>query len=240
MKNSKVNQVENFEKLIVFCNTHGAVYKPSKGSLQMTALHSLLTQAQQMMKAVKAARTQYENSLNARKGKFSVLPRLASRIVEALRASGASSETMLQARVIRNMLTGAKKRKHLKPYAPAPTEGTEAPRPYTLSQMDMASRIDNFERLVMWVAAYPDYQPAEDDLSVASLQNLVHELRTLNRAVINTYMDKKNLNRSLNKLLFQSNGVYEVATLVKGYMRSIFGKRTKEDKEISLLTFIRQ
>lgn len=239
MKKSKVNQVENFEKLLVFCNTHGAVYKPSKESLQPTALHALLTQAQQTLKAVNGARITYENSLSAREQKLADLPRVASRVVEALKASGASAEVLYDAAQLRNRITGTRKRKLLKPASESvPPAGEE--KSYSSSHQDIASRIENFDRLTLRVARETAYQPVEEALQVSTLQTQVRHLRALQRNVMNAYMHLKNVMRTLNSLLYDKNGLFEQSVWVKAYISSLFGKGSAELKEIQQLVFVRK
>ncbi len=238
MKNSKVNQVENFEKLIVFCNTQSAVYKPSKASLQLAALTTLLAQAQQSLKAADVARTQYENAINTRQPLFAALNKLASRVVDALRASGASAEVLQDAVAIKNRFNGSTKR--LLTSAVEAVPAVEPTYRYGLSQLDFASKIENFERLVNRVSAELLYKPSEAELKPAALLTLAQQLRAANRNVINAYMSMKNANRLLNEALFNSSGVSENAQLVKVYLRSVFGKGSQQSKEVAQLEFVRR
>lgn len=239
MKKSKVNQVENFEKLLVFCNTHSAVYKPSKESLQMTALNSLLTQAKQTLKAVNGARITYENSLSAREKKLAELPRLAGRVVEALRASGASAEVLNDAAQLRNRITGARTRKLIQPASDG-APPVSVVKVYGISQQDIASRIENFERLVLRLASEASYQPAEEVLQTSTLQALVRQLRSLQRNVINAYTLLKNVTRTQNSLLYDREGLYEHYIWVKAYISSLFGKGSAELKEIQQLAIVKK
>jgi hypothetical protein len=236
MKKSRVNQVENFEKLIVFCNTQSAVYKPSKASIQLDALSTLLTQAQQSLRAADGARTAYENAINGRQSLFVGLPKLASRMIDALKASGVSAEVVTDANSIKNRLYGASRR--LVPTT-ASNAGATVPASYQygVSHRDLASKIENFERLVNRVTVEVLYKPNENDLKPASLATLVQQLRTANRAVMNAYMAMKNANRQLGVLLYASGGVYENARMVKAYLSSVFGKGSGQHKEVTLLKF---
>jgi hypothetical protein len=236
MKISKVNQVENFEKLIVFCNTQSAVYKPSKASIQLTALSALLTQAQQSLRATDGARTAYENAVNSRKPLFAGLPKLAARIVDALVASGASKAVITDAIAIKNRLHGPV-RKLVPVTTPGTPNTTTNQYRYGMSHLDLASRIESMEQLINRVVMEPLYKPNENDLKVASLQALVQQLKVANRQVMNAYTSEKNARRLLNGVLYQANGVYENARLVKAYLRSVFGNTSAAYKEVVDLTF---
>ncbi|HYC85238.1 MAG TPA: hypothetical protein VEB86_08455, partial [Chryseosolibacter sp.] len=67
MKTNHVNQVAAFEQLLGFCNAHGGVFNPSKDAIKMTALGTLLTQAQESLRAVKDTQTAYVNAVIDRK-----------------------------------------------------------------------------------------------------------------------------------------------------------------------------
>jgi hypothetical protein len=238
MKKSKVNQVENFEKLMVFCNTQSAVYKPSKASIQLAALSALLTQAQQSLRAADGARIAYQNAINARQPLFAGLPKLAARVIEALKAVDAPMETVKDAIAIKNKLTRAKRK-----LLPAPAgNGTAEPDKYRygLSQLDFASKIENVEQLVNRVVAEALYKPNENDLKVASLAAFVQQLRTANRTVMNAQAALRNANRQLDVVLYQRAGVHNTAQLVKAYVRFMFGKGSAQDKDVSSLEFIKR
>lgn len=245
MKYSKVNQVAAFEKLLGFCNAQGAVYKPSKASIQMAALNSLLIQAQQSLREADVTRTAYENALNARQPVFQSLPKLASRIVDALIASGASPEVVQDAGAIRRRFSS--RGKVLIPSAeqiipPSKLEGPEQGGTYQrrISQLDLASKVENFERLVNRVTAEPLYAPNETELTIDALTTFAIQLRTLNRNVIITYEAMRNSRRTLNAILFSKTGIHGTATVTKAYIRSVFGKGSSQHKEISSYQFTRK
>jgi hypothetical protein len=243
MKNSKVNQVENFEKLLVFCTTQSAVYKPSKESIQVAALNTLLTQARNAMKAADVSRTAYENAINARQPVFNTIPRLAGRVIDALKASGVNPEVLKDAMAIKSRFNGPVRRlvtpaQNGSPDGNAP-EG-EPSYQHRLSQLDQASLVENFERLVNRISVEPLYKPNETDLQLPALTAFVTELRTTNRNVINTFMADKNANRALNTILYTTDGIYENAQAVKAYIRSVYGRRSSQHSEVRQLEFIKR
>jgi hypothetical protein len=243
MKKSKVNQVENFEKLLVFCNTQSAVYKPSKASIEVAALNTLLTQAQQSLKAADVSRTAYENAINARIPVFRVLPRLASRIIDALKASGAPAEVIKDAVAIKSRFRSQAKRLVTPDQNVSPDGNASQGEPLyqrKISQLDFASKVENFERLVNRIAVEPLYKPNETDLQLTALDDFAKQLRTTNKNVINAYMTMKNANHLLNSLLYSTHGIYENAQAVKAYIRSVFGRGSTQHKEIAMLKFVKR
>jgi hypothetical protein len=243
MKKSKVNQVATFEKLLGFCNAQIAVYKPSKTSIQVAALETLLTQAQQSLKAADVSRTAYENAINARQPVFSTIPALAGRVIDALKASGASPEVVKDAMAIRSRFNSPAKRL-VTPAQNGLPDGNaqqgETIYQRRLSQLDLASKVENFERLVNRVSVEPLYKPNETDLQPAVLGMFVTTLRASNANVIGTFMAMKNANRALNALLFQATGIHGTAMATKAYLRSVFGKGSSEYREVGQFKFIKK
>jgi hypothetical protein len=62
--------VANFEKLISFCNGYGGSYNPSKNSIKITALNTLLTDAQKAVAKVITQTVAYNNTVNTRMRKI--------------------------------------------------------------------------------------------------------------------------------------------------------------------------
>jgi hypothetical protein len=243
MKTSKVNQVENFEKLLVFCTAQSAVYQPSKESIQVAALNTLLTQARIAMKAADVSRTAYENAINARQPMFSTVHKLASRVIDALKASGVAPEVVEDAMAIKRRFNGPAKRL-VTPAQNGSPDGNasqgETLYQRRISQLDLASKVENFERLVNRVTVEPLYQPNETDLQLPALTAFVSQLRITNRNVINAYMALKNASHVLNSILFGTDGIHGNAKAVKAYIRSVFGRGTVQHKQVSVLSFTKK
>jgi hypothetical protein len=239
MKANKANQVATFEKLLGFCNEQKTVYNPSKASIQVAALGTLLTQSQNQLKAADVSRIAYENAVNARQTAFSTLQQKASRIIDALVASGASAETLADARAIRRKLKA-----HPKVLVPPPakTASADVTEPEekvyrSISQLDRASMIKNLEMLISRVSAEPLYKPNETDLSIAALNTYAAHLRTANKNVISTYEALRTANRILNQTLYGANGICGIGRATKAYIRSVYGFSSIEHKAIAMFQF---
>jgi hypothetical protein len=93
-----VKNAEAFARLVDFCTGYGGSYNPGRQTLR---IESLLTQKQAMSNALNrviSAKSFYDNEVNLRRQTFDQLPRLASSIMRTLEASGASPETLDDAR----------------------------------------------------------------------------------------------------------------------------------------------
>jgi hypothetical protein len=222
MNTGNVKQVAAFEKLLGFCNAHGAMYNPSKASLKVTALNTLLTSAQQSLEAVKTLRTTYNNAVNTRKQAFAGLPRFMTRIVNTLASTDTSRATVDEAYFfIKRFRPKAKARRAVSSGNPGTV--SEPPLTRSTAQLDFDSRIDNFAALVKVVSAEPSYEPNEVDLQVTSLDALITGLRDKNKAVLNAQIALSNARASCNELLYSPTGIHGTAKAVKSYIKGVFG-----------------
>jgi hypothetical protein len=235
MDTGHVKQVAAFEKLLGFCNAHGAMFNPSKTAIQSTALSALLTSAQQSIEAVRTAHTELSQASDVRNDVFTDVPKFMTRIVNTLASSGASEATLEEAyRYIRKFYR-PKKAKPVAPVSAGGVEGSISSR--SSSQLDFDSKVSNFEGLVKVVSLEPLYQPNETDLQVISLQAKVAYLRSLNTDVINKQVALSNTRALRNKLLYESSGVHGLAKAVKRYVKGVFGFQSVAYNQIRSLKF---
>jgi hypothetical protein len=236
MDTGHVKQVAAFEKLISFCNAHGAMYNPSKASQKVAALNTLLTSAQQSLEAVKTARTAHDNAVNIRAQAFADLPKFMTRIVNILASSDASGKTVEEAYFFARKFRPASRMR--KPMASGEAgAGTEPPLTRSTSQLDFDAKVDNFVSFVKVVSAEPTYKPNELELQVTALNTLAASLRDKNKAVINTLVALSNARAVRNRALYQANGIHTVATGVKKYMKGLFGYQSVGYRQISGIKF---
>lgn len=234
MKNGNVNQVAAFGKLVGICNDLGARYNPSKAALTPTALATLLEQAQQSLEAVNVARVNYVLAINSRQDLYAGVYKLAARIVRALQASESSIENIRDARMLRRKLAPkptVKKGKVVKTgeaESPAPSSGH-------ISYLDYEGQAEGFANLVQLVERIPAYAPNETDLQLATLKEMVAELRNASLAVARTANALANARIQRNSYLLGKGGLFETGNAVKDYIRSVFGVTSEPAKELSKL-----
>jgi hypothetical protein len=232
MYTGHVKQVAAFEKLLGFCDANGAMFNPSKESLKVTALKSLLTSAQQSLEAVKSLRTAYDNAVNHRIQAFKSLPTFMTRVVNML-ATTADPDTVQEAYAFARKFQTKPKRK--------PADGEASPSPTrSTSQLDFDAKTDNFAAFVKVVSAEPSYNPNEVDLQVPALEAMVTRLRDINTAVIDAQVALSNARKTRNELLYKNDGIYDSARRVKRYVKGAFGFRSTAYSQISSIPFLKQ
>src|SRR6185369_359452 len=87
---SHVQNMQSFEKLTGICTGLGENYKPGKQNLQVNAMTTLSTIAQQIGEEVREAQKAYDNITNAREEGFSTIRKLSSGVYLMLKSCGAN------------------------------------------------------------------------------------------------------------------------------------------------------
>ena len=233
--------VTNLESLITSIIALETSYNPSRDSIKLTSLQTLLTASTESLNAVNIAQAAYSNAVAARKVAFEPFSKLITRVMNSLKASGASTQVVQSARTIVRKLQGrrasAKITEEEKKAIEA--EGKEVNQ-ISASQMSFDNRIENFDRLIMLLSSIPLYNPNEEELKVETLKALHNQLKEKNSEVILPIVQLSNSRMTRNKILYSENtGLVDVALDSKTYIKSIFGATSPQYKQISKLRFIR-
>jgi hypothetical protein len=234
MKTGNVKQVAAFGKLVGICNDLGAGYNPSKEALQLNAITSLFTQAQQSLEAMRVARTNYLLAVNARQENFAGVYTRSSRVVRALISSEGSEENIRDARLLKRKL-------HPRPLAKishepaAGQEGSVAPVSKTSSRLDFESMADTFAELVSLVQSIPAYSPNETELKVTTLRSMLTGLRDQSKTVADATRALATARIHRNNTIAGKDGLFQTANAVKEYIRSVYGVRSEQARELGKL-----
>ena len=173
--------VTNLESLITSIIALETSYNPSRDSIKLTSLQTLLTASTESLNAVNIAQAAYSNAVAARKVAFEPFSKLITRVMNSLKASGASTQVVQSARTIVRKLQGrrasAKITEEEKKALEA--EGKEVNQ-ISASQMSFDNRIENFDRLIMLLSSIPLYNPNEAELKVETLKALHNQLKEKN------------------------------------------------------------
>ena len=232
--------VSHFESLISFCKGYGSKYNPSREALKIANLQTQHTNAETSLDDVKEQKKDFDNATNTRKDTFNPLKKLSTRIVNALDATEATAATVDDAKTINRKIQGS--RAENKPEPPPLKEGeatsTIEDKTISVSQQSYDQQIEHFASLIKIVASEPTYKPNEDDLTIVSLNKLLGNMRTTNKAVIDANTDADNSRLNRNKLLYaEPNGLVPIALDVKKYVKSVYSTTSAEYKQVSNLEF---
>lgn len=235
MKTGNVKQVAAFGKLVGICSDLGASYNPSKELIMPTALGSLLEQAQQNEEAVKVALMNYRLAVNSRQESFAGIPKLAARIVRSVSASEGPGENLEDAKILKRKFKPKVKPKKAIGSIPAEEGAPKEARP--LSKLDYDGKMETLGNLIQLVQSIPAYSPNETDLKVASLKTFLADLHARSAGVNTAASAHAKARIARNQTMYGEDGVFETATAVKDYIRSVFGSRSEQASQVGKLRF---
>lgn len=106
------------------------------------------------------------------------------------------------------------------------------------SQMSFDLRMDNFNKLIELLADIRAYTPNEAEWSVDRLAGLYDDLTAKNAAVISATTSLSNARIARNAVLYDETiGLCQLAAGTKAYVKSLFGVRSPQYKQIAKLSF---
>ncbi len=234
---SHIKNVEAFGKLTGICTGYGGSYNPGNPNLQANVMSALMNNARQVMSEVHAAKTEYDNTTNARELMFKDIKRLGTRIISALKSSGAGKLTIEDAQTSIRKMAGSKAPSDQP--AAASTSG-EAVKPKTRRArgMDYASMSNHFAALVQTVSATPSYCPNEEKFSVAGLNAQWLALVSLNDSVNAATAKLSSARNKRNQLLYDTDSnLVAIGLQAKQYVRSAFGPTSDQYQEVRKIKF---
>ena len=226
--------VANFQDLIEFVIGYGETYNPSKNSLKLPQLIALRETAQTKLNDVIAKNTIYNNKVNERMVAFGNLKSFSTRLVNALQTTDATNETINNAKTFNRKMQGKKASTTQTPTDP------NAPAPATIStsQQSYDQLIQHLTGLKSVLETEPSYTPNEIELQIATIDSKIADLSAKNTAVATAYTNISNSRISRNETLYTNeNGIYETASEVKKYIKSVFGASSPQYNQVSGIKF---
>jgi len=250
--------VANFKLLIEHLGTHGAQYSPSNPAIALTALQQKYDQAAAAMKSHRTVKVTYDDATNAREIHFKDIRSLATRIVNALEASGASAQKVKDAKTIVRKIRGerAPGKSTMQPTKPQPISptdpvipsgaegqngvegqnGTKEQNTISASQLSFDQRAENFAKLIEVIQSEPLYNPTEPDLKVTTLQTYNDQLLQSTGTVagkIAAY--SASINHRDQELYATDTGLPDLTRDIKAYVKSVYGSASQQYKAINAI-----
>ena len=231
--------VTNLESLITSVTAFGTSYNPSKETLKLTALQTLLAASKNAMSALYVAQSAYSNAVAARESGFENFSKLITRVNNALKASDTTVQVDESAQTIVRKLQGkrasAKLTDEEKKALEAEGKGLTQ---ISTAQLSYNSKLENLDKLIMLLTSVPLYNPNEEDLKITSLTAYYNELRAKNTDVLVPTVQLSNARIARNEILYKPNtGLIDIASDAKTYIKSVFGATSPYSKQISKIEF---
>ena len=150
------NNVANLESLIISATAFGTSYNPSKDSIKLPALQTLLSASKDSLNAVNIAQSAYSNAVSARESAFEPFSKLITRVNNALKASDTTVQVDESAQTIVRKLQGRRASAKItdEEKKALEAEGKEVNQ-ISATQLSYDSRLENLDKLIMLLESVP-------------------------------------------------------------------------------------
>ncbi len=212
---------------------------PTKISIKTDELLGISSTAKKAIADVNLALPIYSNAVAERDVAFKPLSKLATRILNALKATDASPQVIDHAKTLVNKIQGVRITPKKTPDQKKEMEaaGKEVVEIST-SQVSFTSRMESLDKLINLLNTIPLYVPNERELTIDSLTSLSNKLKEKNSAVIASVTPLSNARLARNNVLYKTDtGLVDTAMDAKFYIKSLFGATSPEYKQVSKLEF---
>jgi hypothetical protein len=229
--------VAQFQELIAVISGYGAIYNPTKASIKLPALQTLAAAAQTNLVAVNTVLAPYQNAVAAREVAFAPLSKLATRILNAVRATDTTTQVDENVQTIVRKLKGQRATAKLTETEKAQLQSV--PKEVSSSQMSYDNRLNNLDLLIKLLTSITLYTPNENELKVATLSTLYNDLKVKNTAVITSLTALSNARITRNDVLYKPNtGMVDTALDAKTYIKSLFGSSSPLYRLVGKIRFL--
>ena len=229
--------VANLQDLISFVTGYGAVYNPTKNALKLAQLNTLATTSQTSLADVTTKNTVYNNKVNERVVAFSNLKSLSTRLINALQTTDATPQKVADAKAFNKKMQGIR----AKAVATATDPNAPAPTTISTSQQSYDSQIQHLAGIISVLQSETSYAPNEIDLKIVTLTATQTDLTAKNNAVATAYTNISNSRISRDTTLYKEDtGLFDIATEVKKYIKSIYGATSPQFAQVKGIEFTKK
>ena len=229
--------VANFQDLIAFVTGYGATYNPNKNALKLPQLIALHTAAQANLAEVVTKNTLYNNKVNERVAAFKDLKSLSTRLINALQTTDATPEKIANAKTFNKKMQGVR----AKAVETTTDPNTPAPSTISTSQQSYDQQIQHLAGIISVLETEPSYAPNEVDLQIATLTAKQADLTAKNSAVATAYTNVSNSRIARDTTIYGADtGLFDIATEVKKYVKSVFGANSPQFAQIKGIEFTKK
>jgi hypothetical protein len=235
--------LQNFGALIAVCSSYGDEFNPSNENIFMQRLNGKQSESTAITESLQRAKVIVNNTTNHRESVFNGAKKFSTRIIASLESSGASAQTIEDARTWHRKIQGVRKVK-IKEDATKKIEQVSSETPasgpvtHSVSQQSYDAIVDHFKKLIGILSAEPMYRPNEEDLKIEALTNMVNSMENANSGAIATIASYNSILYERNRIFYDPQmGLVVRAREVKKYVKSIYGTQSPKYKQIADITF---
>ena len=229
----------SLRSLIPCAVSYGETYNPSKATIKIPALESLIAEGEHSLDLVLNLEVANKNAIDARTVAYKLLGLTLASINNLVKASDTSNEvrTYVSAsvRTIRGIKLKSKKIVSAKTEANGDVAETAV---VVAHNMGYDIRLDNYNKLIQYLATVPNYNPNEPQLTVEGLTASYNDMKSKNLEVVNTDVQLTRARISRKAVFYTpSTGLAIAGSEAKNYIKAVFGVKSTEYKQVAKLKF---
>jgi hypothetical protein len=213
--------VANFETLIAFIISLGAIYQPANPLLSLEALQLMLAEAKNLMSVVGAKKAAKTNAVNECRAKFARLRPLVTGVINLFEVCGASKAQIADLRYYVRKIYG----KRVTPRAvdnPETTDVDESKKSHSAAQTSRSSLIAHLDRIISYLTVVGFYNVNEEEFQITALAAFSNELKDALNALSTANIDASFALGDRNQLFYRDEAcLIKRANLVKTYLTTI-------------------
>lgn len=227
--------LEHFETMIAYLTGYGAAYAPSNPDLDIASLTGVRDDAANAIADVAAKLAPWKVKIADRENIYSGIRKLSTRLTNSYAATGTEDNKVDNVKTINRDIQG-KRAKALPPDDPdTPEIESEG---NSVSHQSYVQVAESFSKMIEQLDEDPLYNPAENELKIATLTTLLNNMQTANGAVTTATVPLSNARINRNEAMYnEDTGLCSRAALVKKYVKSLFGADSPQYQQISALEF---
>lgn len=219
----------NLKDLIIRLETLGTDYKPPQPAYEIKALTQLSKDAEEASRVVSKVLPIYAKAVDEQELIFKPLNNLVTKSINYLKAATTNAATLQTAKTIADKLRGF-------------ARGTKTNEDGTIksnhSSRSYDNRVENFKQYIDVLITIDCYNPAEKEISVETFQKLLVSMEDNITAVAIAKTPLDDARKKRFEVFYgQPNGLINVVTGVKNYIKAALNKSHPQYKHIIGLRF---
>lgn len=231
--------VANFEELVTYAVSYNQDYNPSRDSLRVEALQTLLANGKQCMIDYNIALSPFKIAVAEREVAFEPLNKFTTRLVNALKASESSAQMDKTVQSIARKIKGERATPKKEVVAVQSDESTDTEeKEISAAQTSYDSRLENFSKLSLQLQNIPQFRPNEPELQPGAIKAFYDDMVAKNNAARLTAIALSNARIARNKVLYAPiTGMLDIAFDTKAYIKSLYGAASPQYKQVGSIQF---
>lgn len=240
MPNNEQTHAKNLDNLrtaISIGQSIGGLYKPSKTMIEIASLQTYEAAVAAAMQGVNNVLPAEENAVDARMAAFKLVPKRVTKILNAAKGQGLTTEFIGTIRTSANSIRGV--RVSAKTPDDPLTPIDESKKSVSASNRSYAGQLESIDLFVEQLKSNPDYNPTEVEYQTVTLDAWLGDLNTLNQTAIDTKGPTRTARNERNTLMYKNKeGIIARMQMMKQYVRSILDTSDTRFIQLNRLKFV--